>query len=153
MADKISQLFPKSKVTGVDIYPAAVNFAKIRYPHINFLVTDAHKLPFYKNSFDLVICYETIEHVVDPKKILQEIRRITKQDGTAIIAMDSGNLLFRIIWPVWERTFGKVWQGAHLHPFHHNELESVINKAGFNIIKKHFSHLGMEVSFLLKKGS
>lgn len=153
MADKISKLFPESKVTGVDVYPTAVKFAKIRYPHINFLVTDAHKLLFNKNSFDLVICYETIEHVVNPKKILQEIKRVTKQDGTVIIAMDSGNLLFRIIWPVWERTFGKVWQGAHLHPFHHTTLEQVIKKAGFYIVKKHFSHLGMEVSFLLKKNN
>lgn len=151
MTNKISKLFPKSKATGVDVYPTAIHFAKVKYPHINFLVTDAHKLPFNKNSFDLVICYETIEHVINPKKLLQEIRRVTKQEGTAIIAMDSGNLLFRIVWPIWERTFGKVWQGAHLHPFHHTVLEKVINATGFSIAKKHFSHLGMEVSFVLKK--
>lgn len=151
MANKISQLFPESKVTGVDVYQAAIDFAKKRYSHISFLVTDAHKLPFKNNSFDLVICYETIEHVVEPKTILQEIKRVTKKDGKIIIAMDSGNLLFRLIWPVWEKTFGRVWQGAHLHPFHHSDLEKIIKETGFFVVGKHFSHIGMEVSFLLKK--
>ena len=151
MANRVSKIFPESQITGVDVYPAAVNFANIKYPHINFLVTDAHKLPFNNNTFDLVICYETIEHVIEPKIILQEIKRVTKKDGRVIIAMDSGNLLFRMIWPVWEKTFGRAWQGAHLHPFHHNDLEKVIQEAGYKIIRKHFSHLGMEVSFLLKK--
>ena len=79
MADRISKIFPESKVTGVDVYPAAVNFAKLKYPHINFTISDAHNLPFHGNSFDLVICYETIEHVLEPKIILQEIRRVIKK--------------------------------------------------------------------------
>jgi len=76
--------------------------------------------------------------------------KVTK-DGQAIIAMDSGNLLFRIIWWFWEKTFGNVWHGAHLHPFQHRDLEKVIKEVGFKITKKHFSHLGMEVSFVLRK--
>lgn len=151
MSNKISMIFPGVKVTGLDVYPAAVNFAKVKYPHINFLATDAHNLPFNKNTFDLIVCYETIEHVLEPKKILEEIKRVMTKEGYAIIAMDSGNLLFRVIWPFWENTFGRVWQGAHLHPFHHNDLEKIIREAGFKISKKHFSHLGMEVSFMLKK--
>ena len=31
-----------------------------------------YKLPFKKGTFDLVVCSETIEHVVDPKKMLEE---------------------------------------------------------------------------------
>jgi len=74
-----------------------------------------------------------------------------KPNGRAVIAMDSGNLLFRVVWLFWESTKGKVWKSAHLHPFHHTELESVVKKSGFKIIKKQFSHFYMEVSFLLRK--
>lgn len=151
MTNKIAQMFPDSKIYGIDAYRKAIKYAKNQFPHIYFKVADAHKLPFADETFDLVICYETIEHVLDPKKILLEMRRIISKEGIVIIAMDSGNLMFQIIWILWEKTFGRAWQGAHLHPFHHNELEKIIIASGFKIIKKHFSHFGMEVSFVLKK--
>lgn len=151
MTNKIASFFPESKVVGVDIYSNAIDFAKSKYPQISFNIADIHKLPFASGSFDLIICCETIEHVLNPKKALSEIYRVIKKDGIVIIAMDSGNLLFRLIWWFWEKTKGKVWQGAHLHPFHHLELEEVIQSAGFKIKRKHFSHLGMEVSFVLWK--
>lgn len=151
MTNNISQTLPKSKITAVDVYPAAIDYAKRKYPHIRFLVADAHKLPFKDNLFDLVICYETIEHVVNPAMVLKEIRRVAKKNGLVIIEMDSGSPLFRIVWWVWEKTKGRVWQGSHLHPFRHRELEKVILNAKFKVVKKRLSHLGMAVSFFLKK--
>ncbi len=133
------------------MYQKAIEYAKKRYPQITFLVADAHKLPFKANSFDLVVSYETIEHVTDPPKILAEIRRVLKDNGLTIIAMDSGNWLFRIVWFIWERSKGKIWQGAHLHPFHHTELEQTIKDSRFIVKEKIFTHLGMEVTFVLKK--
>lgn len=150
MANEISKLFPTTKIFGIDPYPEAINFGKSQYPHIKFLAADAHKLPFKKKSFDLIICYEVIEHVFNPPTVLKEIKRVLKDQGRAIIAMDSGNLLFRLVWFVWENTKGKVWQNAHLHPFKASELEAIIKKAGFKIIKKEFSHFGMAVSFYIK---
>ncbi len=151
LTSQIAKLFPNAKVTGVDLYKDAIQYAKKKYINLKFLVADAHKLPFKDNSFDLTVCYETIEHVTDPLLMIKEIHRVTKKTGISILAMDSGSLLFRIVWFVWEKSRGKVWQGAHLHPYHHHELENVIKKAGFKIIKKHFSHFGMEVIFVLKK--
>lgn len=150
MSDKISQILPNSRVWGVDAYKEAVNFGKRKYPHIKFKVADAHDLPFQDNFFDLVVCYETIEHVSNPLKMLKEMQRVLKKDGSAIVAMDSGNLLFRTIWFIWENTKGKVWKNAHLNPFKHKNLEKLIIKSGFTILKKKFSHLGMEVTFLLE---
>ena len=65
--------------------------------------------------------------------------------------MDSGSLLFKIVWFVWENTRGKIWRGAHLHPFHHQQLERIIEDAGFKIRNKIFSFLNMEVTFVLSK--
>lgn len=145
-------LFPKAKITGIDVYGASIEEAKKRYPGITFKVADAHKLPFKDNSFGLVVCSETIEHVIDPKKVLEEINRVLKPDGEALIEMDSGSSLFRIIWWFWT-TFGKgtVWKNAHLHPFTAKELEALICGNGLSIEQKMFSHLGMAVSFLVRK--
>lgn len=149
--NQLAQLFPQAKIYGVDVYDSAIKFAQKKYPQLNFIQADAHQLPFKGNYFDLIICYETIEHVADPLLVLRQMRRVLKKDGIAILAMDSGNLMFRIIWWFWEKTRGRVWEGAHLHPFHHDHLEKVIRKSGFKIQQKRFSHLGMEVLFILNK--
>ena len=150
-SNKISNIFPQAKITGIDIYSNAIEYGKRRYPHIKFIQADAHRIPSNDNSFDLVVCYETIEHLVEPLKALKEIRRVLKKEGTAVVAMDSGSLLFQIVWWFWEKTKGKVWQGAHIHPYKHKELENIIKEAGFKIKSKRFSHLGMEISFMLVK--
>ena len=99
----------------------------------------------------MVVCYETIEHVITPQKVLQGLKQITKNDGTIILAMDSGHPLFRIAWFIWERTKGSVWRNAHLHPFNPRQLETIIKKEGLKVEKKLFSNFGMEVVFILKK--
>lgn len=151
MVSEISKHFPDAKYTGIDSYDKAVTHGKKIYPHIKFKIANAEKLPFKKGDFDLLICYETIEHITNPLKALKEMKRVLKKDGTLILTMDSGSLLFRMVWFVWENTKGKVWKGAHLHPFHHEELTEIIKKSGFKIKQKIFSHLGMEVTFVLSK--
>lgn len=144
---EVAKALPKSKVTGLDSYKGAIDFARQKYPHIDFVVADAHKLPFAANTFDLVICTETLEHVVYPKKALTEMLRVLKSNGRAIISMDSGSLLFRAIWYFWTKSKGRVWEGAHLHEFNAKLLENLIKKSGFKITKKNYSHLGMSVTF------
>src|SRR3989344_5788482 len=129
MTNLISEVFSDSKIHGIDAYKKAISYAKKKYPHINFAVAKAEKLPFDPSYFDLIVCYETIEHLENPSQALKEIRRVLNKTGLAVVAMDSGNFLFRMVWWVWEKTRGKVWQGSHIHPFHHFELEELIKKA------------------------
>ncbi len=150
MISEIAKSYPNVKYFGIDIYDKAIQYARITYPYIKFKVASAENLPFEKNFFDLILFYETIEHVEDPKKCLREIKRVLKKDGILILTMDSGNLLFRIVWFLWENTKGNIWKGAHLHPFHHSELETLIKGSGFKIKNKIFSLLGMEVTFVIQ---
>lgn len=153
MISQIAKTFPNKNFWGIDSFDKAILYAKKRYTNINFKVAMAEKLPFKNGSFDLVIFYETIEHLPNPAVALKEIRRVLKPGGTVILAMDSGNIFFRMIWFLWEKTRGSVWDGAHLNPFHHEELESLIRKSEFKIEKKGFTHLGLEVVFILSKDS
>lgn len=149
---KIAKLFPEAKVTGVDVYQKAVLYASHRFPAINFLVADGQKLPFKKAEFDLILCLETLEHVVDPGKTLEEIRRCLSKNGRVVISMDSGILPFRIIWFFWTRFGrGKVWGGSHLTRFNRKLFKGIVLDKGFVIEQEIVSHFGMAVTLKLKK--
>ncbi|MBI4058507.1 methyltransferase domain-containing protein [Candidatus Gottesmanbacteria bacterium] len=149
LTNLLNTTYPRSKIIGIDVYEPAIQEAERRFPDVKFIMADAHALPFRSRMFDLVVCSETIEHVLNPKKVLQEMMRVLTPRGHSLIEMDSGSILFRSVWYVWT-TFGKgtVWKGAHLHPFKAKELEALIIAQGYTIKQKVSSHLGMAVTFL-----
>lgn len=69
-------LFPESKYIGSDIQSGkGVD-----------VITDASNLPFKNNSFDMVLCLETLEHSNKPWLIASEIERVVKNDGCVLIS-------------------------------------------------------------------
>ena len=53
----------------------------------------AEDLPFKNNSVDIAVCTEVIEHVIDPKIVLKELNRVTKNDGLIIISIPNEKLI------------------------------------------------------------
>src|SRR4051795_6236064 len=45
-------------------------------PGPHYLNGDAQQLPFADDSFDLIVCVEVLEHLVDPVRGLREIARV-----------------------------------------------------------------------------
>ena len=72
-------------VTGVDIDPKTVAHARARHG-LDFLVADVAILPFEDGAFDLVVSFETVEHVSDPAKALAEFRRVLSYEGTLVLS-------------------------------------------------------------------
>lgn len=46
---------------------------------------DITDLPFQKNSFDFIICFHILEHIYDDNKAMEELYRVLKPGGKAII--------------------------------------------------------------------
>jgi ubiquinone/menaquinone biosynthesis C-methylase UbiE len=72
--------------TGVDIDEGTVAHARSRHPGPHFLVGDVRELPCEDDAFDLVVCFETIEHVPNPESALSELQRVTAPDGLLIVS-------------------------------------------------------------------
>lgn len=49
------------------------------------VVASADKLPFRNSSFDLVLCFQTLEHCKFPGKVIAEIVRVLKPNGFVIL--------------------------------------------------------------------
>jgi 2-polyprenyl-3-methyl-5-hydroxy-6-metoxy-1,4-benzoquinol methylase len=45
------------------------------------------RLPFAEGSFDLVICWDVVEHVQDPERLIAEIARVLRPQGRALITI------------------------------------------------------------------
>jgi len=76
-----------AEVVGVDISMAAVDYARERVGGNNkasFICADAIRLPFVNSAFDIVVSFETIEHIRQYRKFLAECRRVLKENGLLI---------------------------------------------------------------------
>lgn len=73
-------------VAGVDIAADVVRNARQREPRANFVSADLHSLPFSRGAFDLISCFEAIEHVTDPWRVLDELARVLAPSGTLLIS-------------------------------------------------------------------
>lgn len=148
---QLSKKFPAAKCSGIDIYDDAIKYGRKKYPKFSFYTADAHKLPFKAATFDLVVCTEVLEHVEDPMGVVLEIKRVLKENGQAIIELDSGSILFSTVWFIWGLTRGSVWNHAHLHSFNVKKLEKLLKKTGFEIEDKRQFNLGMAMVFSARK--
>ncbi len=72
------------KAIGVDMSKEAIEFAK-KFSNHSFLVGDAQNLKFESNKFDCVISVDSFEHFPDDKKVINEVYRVLKKNGTLII--------------------------------------------------------------------
>ena len=75
-------------VVGVDISAEAISHAAAVYPGVNlaFRVGSASCLEFQDDAFDVVVSFETIEHLLEQAQMLAEIRRVLRPNGFLLIS-------------------------------------------------------------------
>jgi ubiquinone/menaquinone biosynthesis C-methylase UbiE len=88
--------------TGLDISPTQIAYMEKHLPtwknnrtgSMTLILHDAVPLPFKSSSFDLILACDVLEHVLEPEKLLQEIRRVLKPRGFLFISIPNE--------PIWE---------------------------------------------------
>lgn len=133
--NEVWKLFPKAKISAIDISSNAINYAKKKYPQINFINARAEKIPFNKITFDLITCFEVLEHLPNPEIVVNNIYDLLKNKGLFLIMVPSENLLFKFIWFFWTKLGpGRVWKEVHLQKYNHQKLENLLLKNNFKKI-------------------
>ncbi|HSW66038.1 MAG TPA: class I SAM-dependent methyltransferase [Bacillota bacterium] len=119
-----TQLLAKKakKVYGVDVDKTSVQYAAEHYgaPNIEYKVGDGEAIPLEDNSVDVVVTFETIEHIKDYRKFLSEVKRVLKPDGLAIVSTPN------------DLEFAE-GNHFHLHEFEYRELIDLLKKDFKNI--------------------
>ena len=84
-------------------------------PGTRFEVADLRRLPFGDGEFDLIVSFETIEHVPDPETVLDELARVLKPGGLLLVSTPNRDVY----------TPGNPFHLRELTP---NELEDELSK-------------------------
>lgn len=74
------------KLYGIDLSTEMIKQAEKRLAdRAKLCVTDAEKLPFDSDSFDVLVCNASFHHYPHPKTVLKEMRRVMKKDALLFI--------------------------------------------------------------------
>lgn len=120
-----------ASVTGLDLSELALESARERTAGRATLVRgDLQAPPFKDDSFDLVVCFEAIEHVEDPEQALDELRRVLRPDGILLISSPN-----RGVYPT--------GNPFHLHEYTSQELEDTLRNRFANVVPyRQQTHVG-----------
>lgn len=80
-----------ARVTGVDLTPRSVEISRhhleLYGQHGDFALTDAEKLPFADESFDVAYSHGVLHHTPDTAGAVREIHRVLKPGGLARVML------------------------------------------------------------------
>lgn len=108
---------------GIDTSPDAISFCKKR--GINkALKGSIEKIPFPKQSFNIVTALDVLEHV-DDSKSLKEIYRVLKEKGIIIITVPA----FHQLWSKWDEVL------HHKRRYTRKSLQRVLQENKFKVLK------------------
>jgi 2-polyprenyl-3-methyl-5-hydroxy-6-metoxy-1,4-benzoquinol methylase len=98
---------------GVDVSADAVAAATASHADAEFVAANVRELPFPDDSFDVVVCFEVIEHVEGQAAVIDELARVLAPDG--VLAISSPN---RGVYPE--------GNPHHVHEFTSEELRATL---------------------------
>ena len=142
-----------AKVYGIDVVEESV--LEARKKGIIAIGADANrKLPFEDDFFDVILCNQVAEHLLNPDSVFMEIHRTLKNDGYAIISVPNlcslhNRILVMLgfqpttISPSTKLVFGNpargmksdAGPGRHLTAFSPSALKEMVNFYGLKIKK------------------
>lgn len=105
------------KVYGVDVDKDAIAYAKKNYAaeNVEFKLGDGTSIPLEDNSVDIVVSFETIEHIEKYEVFMDEVKRVLKDDGMLILSTPND-----VEFPETNH--------FHIHEFERTELEKLVKK-------------------------
>jgi len=89
----------------------------------------ADSLPFDDTSFDLVTAFDVLEHLEDDVLGLQEMRRVLRPGGYALITVPA----YRFLWSVHDEVLG------HRRRYVASEIHNLFNNNGFVVVRRTYA--------------
>lgn len=127
------------EVFGVDTSPEAIKYCLKTIDSSRILCGTLKEVGLQSQFFDVIVIFETLEHIPNLRSFLAEVKRVLKPDGLlALTVPNQGGLVSKLL--------GRRWfdykRLQHLHFFTPETLKMVLEKASFKVLfaKQEFFH-------------
>jgi len=116
------------RVVAADIDEGAIKYAQAFYEHprIEYRIGDAAKIQLPQNTFDLITCFETLEHVKPVNSLLGNLSRALKPNGWLLVSTPNEDVL-----PF--RDFHNPYHVRHYTPM---DFEELLVSCGFDVERR-----------------
>ena len=125
------------------IKSSKINKAEIENKHCEILQGNVMKLPFRKETFDIITAFETIYFWPDINEAFKQVYRVLKVSGTFMICNESNGENSK------EEKWTKIIQGMKI--YNSEQIKKSLEDAGFTDIKIHKNKKGW-LCVVCKKG-
>lgn len=131
-----------NNVVGLSFDEASNNYAtamaqKLQLSNAKFLTIDLRNLADHSelfDQFDQVICFETIEHILDDQSLVLNLSRLLKPGGKLFLTTPYKHYKHLI-----GDKLSEVEDGGHVRwGYTHQEMETIFNKANLNVVYKDY---------------
>lgn len=118
---------------GIDYSDDAIRIGKKIYPKLSLFKGDVYDLAYKDKEFDLSLCTEVLEHLEDPVKAVNEIKRVTSKHIIFSVPNEPFFIGANFLRGKYLKNFGN-------HPEHINHwtawgFERFLKKQGLSVIK------------------
>lgn len=130
-----------TEICGVDYAGPALDAAAKRGTTVATADLNQGRLPYEDAHFDAVVCLEVVEHLLDPRVVLREVRRVLRPGGRLVLSTPNvqfwGQLL-RIVRGFGPKTSGdpEGLDGGHIHYFTYRDVEEILRSAGLVPVRR-----------------
>jgi ubiquinone/menaquinone biosynthesis C-methylase UbiE len=133
-------------VIGLDINRWNLDRAKNNSPDTEFILGDIENLPIRDLMVDTVVCTETLEHLPDSKRAVNEVFRVLNSKGKFIGSVPSNSIIWRF--RKWFLTTCPVSE-----PFHNNYTKRHVKLLlkRFKLIRVFSGAFGLIIMFVVRK--
>jgi len=123
---------------GVDVSEYGIKQARNRLHKTKLYIGDARQLDFEPRYFDIITCFDVLEHLDDPEACIKECNRVLTQNGLIVACVPNIESLGRR----WKK---QQWFGyrdtTHVSLLSNEEWEQLLQKNNFKIVDKFYDGL------------
>jgi 2-polyprenyl-3-methyl-5-hydroxy-6-metoxy-1,4-benzoquinol methylase len=120
-----------ARAIGCDVSVDAIHTARSRYPEVGFCCTTAEMLPFEAESFDIILAFELIEHLLSPSAFLREVHRLLDKSSVLAITTPNAKCGRMLGWGQWS---GFLTSFEHLYFFDTHSLTTILTDNGMTVV-------------------
>jgi SAM-dependent methyltransferase len=124
----LTSVDPMPRMDPILSSPLMAFYSQLMKTPLHYIQTNAEHLQFDSNKFDLIACYNVLDHTQNPYAILHESYRVLKVGGYFLLGLDALSLIN------WLRHKAFIEDVAHPYKFTTWHVEKLLPLHGFELI-------------------